>query len=248
MNKVEVITLHNTLKEIHAALLAEQKAKYEPEKCSKLDKSYDDLLKFEEKEYNPMLSTLDGFDIYKVLINLSVIKAMAEMKSLDIVYYQATLESRSDAANGVGSRFNGCYDALAVENLLCSLHWEPYTHPAVAPDCMAYRADLPNKGKLGIVQLHLLQNNVKLVVRKGQIEAQAIREKISGESDFDVEVDYAVMIVGEEQGKLVMFTVHPGAPIPPQIYPADETLDGKMVSPAEAKELGLTHAKYVNSF
>jgi hypothetical protein len=54
--------------------------------------------------------------------------------------------------------------------------------------------------------------------------------------------DFTVLIVGDDQGHRVVFTFHPGEPRAPSTM-LDIGLAGRVVTPAEALDLGFTHAK-----
>jgi len=117
--------------------------------------------------------------------------------------------------------------------------WRPFQHPAVAPGCEAFSTDLP--GALGIVDVRLLPPTASLTLMdpKGTGTVEACVSGLRG-----VLVPFTVAILGQEEGREVVFTFHPGDPIRPSSVPS-EGRSGRVVSPAECLELGLLMAKVV---
>ena len=155
-------------------------------------------------------------------------------------YWEKTLKGRLENG-GSGSRFLSD-DIVDVEEQLISAGWEPY--PAVQhlllEGCTAFRAEIP--GKMGVVEIESLPEcaDIFLVDRKktGFLSA----EVASMFAKRSTPVDHTVIILGQEAGHEVVFTVHPGDPVKPSQlkgYP-------RTIHRDEAIALGLKYAKVVD--
>lgn len=123
--------------------------------------------------------------------------------------------------------------------------WEPYAEcPNLMPGCTAFRLNnVP--GKEGIVDLTTLTgNNEYLYVtfgdEKGTGFAKARMEYFSGPK-----TNFAVAILGQHEGKEVMFTFHPGDPIRPSTVPDEKSLWGKQFYVKDAIKMGVRYAKLI---
>jgi hypothetical protein len=130
-------------------------------------------------------------------------------------------------------------DPLTLLHALQSAAWEPYTHPAITAGCTAFRA--PMAGRVGIVALASLPADTTVVLadakRTGYVEAT-----VPGAATTPV--DFAIIILGEDEGREIVFTFHPGEPVAPSTLPAS-MFKGARMTAAEAMDHGLTHAKVV---
>lgn len=173
--------------------------------------------------------------------NLRIKEAIESTKELSKTgvippqYFENTLASRQP--NGFGSRFA---EAKSEKDLV-EADWTEYQHPAVMAGCTAFRAPIP--GVLGVVRLEDLPKDLPVVLddekETGQVSAEVNRDAISSEIG---EVDYTVIILGEEGGREIVFTFHPGDPIRPSVIPAEGNV-GKAMTVAEAIQLGFDYAK-----
>jgi hypothetical protein len=167
-----------------------------------------------------------------------VLVAFSTTRSALSAYFASCLAMRSrlsPAAAGSG------YDLepSAIETALFSASWAPYEHPAVMKGCTAFRAELP--GFEGLSALADLPPETPVVLRDpkktGFVEAcVALRPAEAKVAPF------TVAILGEDDGKEVVFTFHPGEPIMPSRVKA-EGKDGLVITAAEALALGLSFAK-----
>jgi len=151
-------------------------------------------------------------------------------------YWEQTLASRQP--NGFGSRF---LKETSTEEIL-SCNWESYPDcPNPQKGCSYYRA--PISGILGIVRLSDLNPETKVSLSDpkstGKVTPEIERSALPGVLG---QVDYTVVILGEEGGREVVFTFHPGDPIRPSSVPS-EGRAGSCISVAEALSLGLEFAK-----
>lgn len=130
--------------------------------------------------------------------------------------------------------------------------WVEYPDcPNLMTGCKAYRLDWSKTdedgtkrhlGYLGIIDLKELEPTAEVTIddRKGTGMASVVYKGIVPPKP----VDFAVAIVGDEQGKQTLFTVHPGDPVTPSRIKVDETWKhGKVITVAQALKAGFETAK-----
>ena len=162
--------------------------------------------------------------------------AITAIEQEDPEYWEKTLLSRLQ--NGVGSRTN----FKTIQELRAALRkttFVPYKHEAIAEDCIAFECNIG--GFLGIVPIES-QRRYQLQDPKGTGKVTPVLAAEPGVT-FKRPVEFSVLICGEEKGKLVAFTFHPGEPVRPSEVAASEGMVGKVITGKEALELGLTYAK-----
>ena len=105
------------------------------------------------------------------------------------------------------------------------------------PGCAAFKLHI--KGYLGVIPLDNLDDAqlLRVIDNKGTGVAKLLAPKDS----VPQEVDFAVCILGMEDGREVIFTFHPGDPIPPDTIKAED-LGRSSITVAEAKSLGFVYA------
>lgn len=142
----------------------------------------------------------------------------------------------SEPSGPVGSFYEGLTPE-ALERVIPALHWESYEHPAVAAGCAAFRAELP--GFVGVVPLRSL--DLSQVVTLLDPKSSGFVEAVA---DFDGDLPsspFTVIILGQYEGREIVYTFHPGEPIRPSSVAADR--DGQRVTVDQAVRLGLEYAK-----
>ncbi|HQU07860.1 MAG: hypothetical protein B7X04_02205 [Parcubacteria group bacterium 21-54-25] len=169
-----------------------------------------------------------------------VVTAIAFTKVVDAQYWRKTLEQRLPGG-GVGSVILGVSTPEELEQALLEAEWEAYSHPAISEGCTAFRTR-SLRGLLGVKPLAELPagTTVTLDDRKGTGRVSAVVEGVRGD-----DVDFLVLIVGEEDGREIVFTVHPGEPVRPSSVQATPGLHGKKITVEEALGMGLSTAKLV---
>lgn len=151
-------------------------------------------------------------------------------------YWKATVASRT-AETAVGSffKFPNVEEVLFEHRLK---DWEEYPDcPGLLPGCSAFKLNI--KGYLGVIPLASLDDAqlLRVINNKGTGVAKLLAPKES----IPQEVDFAVCILGLEDGREVIFTFHPGDPIPPDTVKVED-LDNSSITVAEAKSLGFVYA------
>ena len=171
-----------------------------------------------------------------------VLAAIAATREVLPGYFEKTCAQRAGLnPSAAGSVYDGA-STDEVERLIREAVWEEYSHPALAPETSALRAWTPS-GRLGVVELAKLDPSTPIVLddRKGTGTVSATVKGALGEA-----VNFTVLILGQEQGREVVFTFHPGDPVRPSSVKTEPGLHGKAVTAAEARAMGLETAKIVS--
>jgi len=156
------------------------------------------------------------------------------LKTREVIadYFASTVSQR--LAGGSGSRYPQYEDAESLVAALEDAEWVKYDHPAIGEGCDGFKSEIP--GEIGMIELENLDDDdeVQLVDPKRTGSLSAV---VKGDSF--VQVDFSVMIVGDHEGDLVVFTFHPGDPVRPS------TIEGtpRTVTVREARDLGFDLAK-----
>ena len=140
--------------------------------------------------------------------------------TLEVVpgYFESHCSGRSAAGDGstVWRWGKPCPDATAVLDTILDTGWFEYPEcPALLPGCRAYRAAIPGTIDLRKVADLADDTTVRWVTTDHGYQYPTIV------GDAGNYVDYTTLIVGEEQGRQIVFTFHPGDPIRPAQVPAD---------------------------
>lgn len=169
-----------------------------------------------------------------------ITNAIANIKQLLPEYWESTVASRTPGKS-VGSVFTfSNVEQVLFEDKLND--WEEFVDcPNIMPGCTAFV--LRNvSGYLGVVELGKLDPEMVLDVIDNKRTGKA---KLLAHVGIGPETDFATLILGEEQGKEVVFTFHPGSPIKPSEISV-EVLEGKTrITVREAMALGFTTANVV---
>lgn len=165
-------------------------------------------------------------------------QAVKNIKFMIPTYWEATVKSRTPGSSN-GSVFS--FDN--VEKILFEdrIHdWVPFPEcPNLLPGCTAFKlCDVP--GCLGIINLEKLDGSVMLDVVNNKKTGMAKCLIVNGPKG--PETDEAVLILGEDQGREVVFTFHPGLPVKPDEIPVERLKGRTQLSVSEAIDFGFTHA------
>ena len=129
-----------------------------------------------------------------------------------------------------------------VRAALLSEQWVQRDHPEVKAPCVAFVA--PRwRGRVGVLPLDALNALVRLEdpKRTGYLSAvvhadRDLPQSIGGDRE-------TWLILGPHEGREVLYTFHPGEPVPPSQISASKVKPGTLMLASEARALGLTHAK-----
>lgn len=166
--------------------------------------------------------------------------ALQNIKQLLPEYWESTVNSRTPGKS-VGSVFSfSNIEKVLFEDRLDD--WEEYGEcPNLMPGCAAFI--LRNvDGHLGVVNLSELDPELKLDIVDNKKTGKA---KLLAHISIGPKTDFATLILGEEQGREVIFTFHPGAPVRPSEIPVDALGGETQLTVKKAIELGFETANVV---
>jgi len=174
--------------------------------------------------------------------NLSrIAKAVENTKAVVPGYFESTCAQRASLdPKAAGSIVEGI-TASKLEDKILNVEWEEYSSPSALPGVTVFKTrDI--SGRLGVVDLSLLPNDLTVTLNDSKNTGQvyAVMNGVLGPK-----VDFTVIILGEEQGKEVVFTFHPGDPVNPSLVQMDPEMDGLEITVEEALEMGLETVKIV---
>jgi len=177
----------------------------------------------------------------------SIIAAAIDMtKKLIPGYFESTLEfSLPGGAGNIFEELDGkaVTTVADLEAAIRSADWTEYDCPGSMDEGKTYRTSC--KGRYRTVSLDDLCDDVELVLddpkNTGFVSATA-------RGQLGQFVDVAVLIIGQEQGEDVIYTIHPGdslcKSLPSQVYVTDRH-HGEIINVKTAKALGITRAKII---
>jgi len=173
-----------------------------------------------------------------ILTRIDVVEAILNIKEMMPEYWEKTLFQR--IWNGTGSIFSAIYNIVDMEQALINANWKRAENPNVAPGCTAYvTKDIPG-GQYGMVPVADQPDDTIFV-----IEDQKNTGKVSlvMQGAGRIHATETWLIIGEEQGKNVVFTFHPGEPVPRATTSTEELPVGTVLTKAEALAKGFNLAK-----
>ena len=168
-----------------------------------------------------------------------IIAAIGNTREILPSYFEKTLEQRLDNNSAAGSIFEGFGTIQEVEDKILTSQWEEYRHENLAPDTTGFCCHWIG-GCIGTVPLTTLDDTQVVILddRKNTGRVSATVKGVRGAS-----TDLTVIILGQHEGREVIFTIHPGAPVKPSTVTMESGMHGKTITAKEAIELGLQTAK-----
>ena len=167
-----------------------------------------------------------------------IVNAVNNIKELLPEYWESTVTSRTPgSSNGSVFAFDKVEKVLFKDRIN---DWVPFPEcPNLIPGCTAFilRGVC---GHLGVVELSKLDPELKLNIIDNKRTGKAKCLLVNG--TLGPETDEATLILGEEQGREVIFTFHPGLPIRPDEIPVERLGGRTSIKVSEAINLGFTHA------
>ena len=178
---------------------------------------------------------------YPTYQNPFVAGCIANIKRIDPAYWQSTLNQRTDPVNKAGSYYKLTASELESKLLDC-VHWKEFQPLAgVVPNCRYFRA--PIAGFNGMALLKSRENTTPVLLRDVK-QTGELSALIDGGMDDYVAEPFTTLIAGKEDGKWVVFTLHPGLPVAPSGLRANnEVSDGMVITAKKARKLGFDLAK-----
>ena len=165
-------------------------------------------------------------------------KAIDNISALMPEYWEKTLAQR--ICSGTGSIFESIDNIEDLEQALIDAHWERAENPNVAPGCTAYVTKDISGGLYGMVPVANQPENTIFVIedQKGTSKVSLVMQ---GAGRIPAEETW--IIVGPEQGNDVVYTFHPGEPVPRATTSTDALPVGTVLTKQEALALGFNLAK-----
>lgn len=151
-------------------------------------------------------------------------------------YWHKTLNQRIEGADGQCGSYYEMADTAELEEALRSAEWHIAEDQSnVIPGTIAYEAAIP--GYEGIIDLNEL-NDDELLIMSDPKHTGYVKPVIMKEAYKKVYV--TTIIIGEDAGKTVVYTVFPGRVIAePRV---EKNKVGTTATVAKLKKLGFTHA------
>jgi len=148
-------------------------------------------------------------------------------------HWDGTLSMRLPNS-GLGSIYPQFDTKEALKEALLNAKWVKYSHPAMPGGAVGFKAELP--GEIGMISLDDLDDDceVRLVDPKQTGFLSAVVDGNNYETS-----SFTVMIVGDNDGDLVVYTFHPGDPVERSAITGEE----RTVTVSQARELGFGLAK-----
>lgn len=140
-------------------------------------------------------------------------RILAALDASDPAYIMKTLQTRTNARAG------SYIPDIMPEALLAKIKqadWKPFTHPAIAKDSVAFRAEIA--GVLGVMPVTSLPPETEIILadpkNTGFYSAHVNESTITAAAR--PKTGHSVLILGPEKGVEVFYTFHPGDPVVPQ--------------------------------
>lgn len=185
----------------------------------------------------------DGPDALSPNLSVSALRARIgdALDATPTDYLLRCLAQRVPGGSSSGSVFSDVSSPAELLTMLYDAAWEPYTHPAIMAGCAAFRA--PLHGRVGIVRLSAVAADTVVTLADpkstGFVEANVVG--VPG-----ADVDFCVLIVGPDDGREVVYTFHPGAPITPSRMRSEDCPAGNITA-AVAVKMGFEWAKVTSA-
>lgn len=168
-------------------------------------------------------------------------------KDFDATYYEKCLKQR--LKDGIGSTTD-CETVEDMEKALMSAHWSVWTAPnnVISPGCVAFvTKDIP--GYHGMLDINQIPDGTVCHFRDVKNTGFL---SLCTKTDTKKRVNFTVLIAGPEDIGYIMYTFHPGEPVPASTFKSGELNesaqtevynDGDVITVKTAKELGFKLVK-----
>lgn len=182
-----------------------------------------------------------------------------KLPGLDLDYLHETLAHRYENPFHRGSMFCRKWynperkivddETKLVEKALFETHlneWKPYSHDGVIPGCEAFRLDSEmTVGVMGVIDVETELFDMNQMWWQKDHTGNIMLVYHQHWPNGGTPVKHAVVIIGIEDGKHVVFTVHPGDPIKPSSLSAAEHSDlvGRTPTMADYRKQLVRYAK-----
>lgn len=191
---------------------------------------------------------MNVFEEVTAVENERLTRAIDAIKEMDPTYWTNTIRQRIPGEGSAGSVIDPWWEDKAeeeiyteVEKRLKEITWYPARHEDVQEGVDLYVSS-GITGRMGVVNLSSLPQDATVTLddRKNTGKVSCVVKGVRGDK-----VDFVSLLVGQENGREVAFTFHPGWPVRASQVVCQEGMHGKEVTVKEALEMGLAIAKIV---
>ena len=189
--------------------------------------------------YCDMCQECEGYCGFRHHIDNGIVRSAVEnIKEMLPDYWKKTLTQR--LCTGTGSVYTSITTLDQMEKALLHADWEPANHPAIAPGCKAYVTYDIKGGCYGMISVADQPDDATFIIedQKGTGKVSLV---LQGAGRVPAEETW--IIIGKEQGRNIVFTFHPGEPVPRATTSTEELPVGTKLTKAEALALGFNLAK-----
>lgn len=171
-------------------------------------------------------------------MNKTVVDAVNATKAIVPGYFEKTCKQR--IATGTGSVFSTINSVEEMEEAIVKADWIEAKHELVDPPCKAYKTTSITGGQYGMVKIEDQPDDTIF-----HIEDQKNTGMVSlvMEGNTRIPTKETWLIIGPEQGRDIVYTFHPGEPVPVATTPTEQLKVGTKLTKAEALEKGFNLAK-----
>lgn len=170
-----------------------------------------------------------------------VTKALDNIIKQDSTYAEKMFAQRLPES-GMGSIYPFMESREELESAIRSADYEPAEHPAIAPGCKAYVThDI--MGAYGMVLIEDQPDDTMFVIADPKNTGKVSLMLWGWAEGNRLLTDETWIIIGPNEGEDVVYTFHPGQPVPRATTSTEELPVGTKLTKKEALELGFNMAK-----
>jgi len=174
---------------------------------------------------------------YTAIVN----KCLDNIEKQDPAYAERMFAQRlpDSGAGSIYLRFNTREE---LEEAIRAADYEPAEHPAIAPGCKAYVThDI--LGAYGMVLIETLPDDITLVIADPKNTGKVSLMLYGCSDDNRLLTAETWVIIGPNEGEDVVYTFHPGEPVPRATTSTEELPIGTKLTKAEALARGFNLVK-----
>lgn len=144
--------------------------------------------------------------------------------------------------SGMGSVYPSFNSRAELEEAIRNANYEPANHPAIAPGCKAY-ITYDIVGEYGMVLIEDQPDNTMFVIADPKNTGKVSLVLDGFEQGTRFATNQTWLIIGPNEGEDVVYTFHPGEPVPRATTSTEELPVGTVLTKSEALALGFNLAK-----
>ena len=186
----------------------------------------------------PEAASEDAVEVVTAILNTELY-AGKDGTGVPAGYFDNTCRQR--LSSGTGSIYSKISTIADMRQYLIVSPWKKAENPNVAPGCTAYKTSNITSGQYGMVPVAKQPENTTFIIedQKGTGKVSLVMQ---GAGRIPAEETW--LIIGPaDNGEPVVFTFHPGEPVPRATTSTEELPVGTVLTKAEALALGFNLAK-----